>query len=177
MLRLFLCIALGTPQSDAVKLWSDLFGRPPHLFMWSASLCRSSVLIDLRLKVCKGFVSHWLGSRTFWTLSKAAEKGQLVPMPKFKETKWSSFCWKSFSAAHIGISSFNMIFFLFKVMQWRMNACLPACLSAPRSLHLPYESNSSWRSKRKKNNTTILDKLLQSKMFLFQQCFTIKSLL
>lgn len=45
------------------------------------------------------------------------------------------------------------------------NECMLAFLSAPRSLHLPYESNGSWR--RKKNNTSILDKLLQSKMFLF----------
>lgn len=47
------------------------------------------------------------------------------------------------------------------------NECMLAFLSAPRSLHLPYESNGSWRRKRKKNNTSILDKLLQSKVFLF----------
>lgn len=97
--------------------------------MWSASLCRSSISIHLQSKVCEGFVSRWLGSRTFWTLSKAAEKGQLVSLPKFEGNKWSSFCWKFFSTAHIGISSFNMIFYvLFKVMQWRMNVCLPSFL-------------------------------------------------
>lgn len=44
------------------------------------------------------------------------------------------------------------------------NECLHGFLSAPSSLHLPYESNSRWRRKRKKNTATILNKLPQSKM-------------
>lgn len=112
-------------------------GWPPRLLMRSASLGRSSVLIHLQLKVCKGFVSHWLGCWTFWTLEYSCCKGTVKsPCQDLKETKWSTFYCKSFSTAHIGISSFNMIYFFIQSNAVK-NVCIPLFLSAPRSLHLP----------------------------------------
>lgn len=131
-LLLFLCIAPGTQPVTLVLTGKD---QPPHLLVQSVSLGRSSILIHNWKSAKALFHIGWVVEHSeFWV--QLLQRDSQSPCQDLKETKWSTFYCKSFNTAHIGISSFNMIYFFIQSDAVK-KVCMPVILSAPRSLHLP----------------------------------------